>query len=109
MNTPTSIFIVEDESLIAMELKDRLLGLGYAVAGTVAQGEKALATLQTKGVDLVLMDINLSGDLDGIETARRLHEWSDTPVVFVTAYSDSILLERAGKVEPFGYLVKPFE
>ncbi len=109
MKFPASIFIVEDEALIAMELQDRLTRLGYVICGTAARGEKALEEIPAHLPDLVLMDIHLAGRLDGIETSARLREISEAPVIFLTAYSDAELLQKATQVEPFGYLVKPFE
>ncbi len=105
----TSVFVVEDEALIAMELTDRLRSLGYSVSGTASRGEQALETIASTRPNVVLMDIHLAGKLTGIETAARLREWSDVPVIFLSAYSDAELLRQAGEVEPFGYLVKPFE
>ncbi len=105
----TSVFVVEDEALIAMELTDRLRSLGYSVSGTASRGEQALEAIVAKQPNVVLMDIHLAGKLTGIETAARLREWSDVPVIFLSAYSDAELLRQAGEVEPFGYLVKPFE
>jgi PAS domain S-box-containing protein len=108
--THAVVFVVEDEALIAMELSDRLTSLGYTVAGTASRGEEALEALRAgRQADVVLMDIHLAGALDGIQTASRLRERTDTPVIFLSAYSDAELLGQAGKVEPFGYLVKPFE
>ncbi len=107
--SPASVFIVEDEALIAMELRDRLTSLGYNVKGSASRGEEALGRLEADPPDLVLMDIHLAGGLDGIQTAGRLRERSEIPVIFLSAYSDAELLGQAGKVEPFGYLVKPFE
>ncbi len=107
--TPANVFIVEDEALIAMELSDRLTSLGYHVAGTASRGEEALEAIIKSRPDAVLMDIHLAGALDGIQTAARLRERANLPVIFLTAYSDAELLGQAGKVEPFGYLVKPFE
>ena len=109
MTPNMKIFIVEDEALVVMELKDRLSRLGYAVTGTAARGEKALELIAANPPDLVLMDICLAGQIDGIETAARLRAQHPVPVVFLTAYSDDELLRQAGDVEPFGYLVKPFE
>lgn len=106
---PTTILIVEDEALIAMELHDRLTRLGYKVTGTAARGERALEQLAGNVPDVVLMDINLAGQLNGIETAARLRETHDLPVVFLTAYSDDELLQKAGETQPSGFLVKPFE
>ncbi|MFA5907729.1 MAG: PAS domain S-box protein [Vicinamibacterales bacterium] len=106
---PTAIFIVEDEALIAMELRDRLTVLGYHVCGHALRGEVALEQVPASGADVVLMDVRLAGTMDGIETAARLHDLTDAAIIFLTAYSDDDLLRRAGAVEPHGYLVKPFE
>lgn len=103
------IFIVEDEALIAMELRDRLTGLGYTICGHAARGEFAVGQIAAARPDLVLMDINLAGPMNGIEVAERLHAESDTPVIFLSAYSDSELVGRAVKTGPLAYLVKPFE
>jgi PAS domain S-box-containing protein len=106
---PCNIFIVEDEALIAMEIKDRLKGLGYKVCGVAARGEVALPEIARAKPDLVLMDIHLAGEMNGIETAARLARTSDIPVIYLTAYSDDGLLRQAADTGPFGYLVKPFE
>ena len=103
------IYIVEDEALIAMELADRLSQLGYEVCGQEARGEKALEEIPRVRPDLILMDINLAGQRTGIETAAGLRELVDVPVVFLTAFSDSALIERAVAAGAYGYLVKPFE
>jgi PAS domain S-box-containing protein len=105
----TRVFIVEDEALIAMEVQDRLGALGYAVCGLASRGEQALDAIAERVPDIVLMDVRLAGTLSGIETAERLRERLDVPVIFLSAYSDADLLRRAGEVLPFGYLVKPFE
>ncbi|MDH4161453.1 MAG: GAF domain-containing protein [Nitrospirota bacterium] len=108
--TKERIFIVEDEALIAMELKDRLERHGYAVAGTASRGEDAVARIEAAPPpDLILMDMKLAGELDGVETAGRIRERRDIPVIFLTAYADDLLLERAKQISPFGYLVKPFD
>ena len=105
----TKVFIVEDEALIAMEVQDRLSALGYLVCGLASRGEQALEAITAGTPDVVLMDVRLAGSLTGIETAERLRDRLDVPVIFLSAYSDSELLRRAGEVLPFGYLVKPFE
>lgn len=105
----TSIFIVEDEALISMELQDRLTTLEYTISGTASRGEEAVEAILASGPDLVLMDVRLAGAMSGIDTAHRLRDRSDVPVIFLSAYSDAELLSQAGAVEPFGYLVKPFE
>jgi PAS domain S-box-containing protein len=105
----TRAYIVEDEALIAMEISDRLLRLGYEVCGRSAHGEKALEEIPSARPDLVLMDIKLAGKLNGIETATRLRSLLEVPVVFLSAFSDQSLIEGALDTGSFGYLVKPFE
>jgi PAS domain S-box-containing protein len=105
----TRVFIVEDEALIAMELQDHLASLGYVVCGTALRGEQALEEIPRSSPDLVLMDVRLAGALSGIETADRLRQKLDVPVIFLSAYSDGELLRQAREVQPFGYLTKPFE
>ncbi len=102
------VFVVEDEALIAMELLDRLGQLGYHPCGHSASGEQALRVVARADADVVLMDIHLGPGIDGIETARRLQEARDIPVVFLTAYCDAALVERAARVDAFGYVLKPF-
>jgi len=106
---PYKVFVVEDEALIAMELRARLVRLGYFVCGSTGRGEDAIQQVADTRPDLVLMDINLGGGWSGIETASRLRELGEIPVVFLTAYSDSELVRKAVDLHPFGYLVKPFD
>lgn len=106
---PSRIFVVEDEALIAMEIQDRLTNLGYVACGSAARGEEAIAQIMVVKPDLVLMDICLAGEIDGVETATRLRAHVDVPVVFLSAFSDTAQIRRAIGAEPFGYLVKPFE
>lgn len=101
------ILIVEDEAIIAMDIKQRLENLNYTVMGSVSSGEDALAFVKNESVDLVLMDIMLSGELDGIQTAERFKK-ENIPVIFLTAYSDEKTLERSKAVDPYGYLLKPY-
>jgi signal transduction histidine kinase len=107
--TGARLYIVEDESLIAMELEDRLRRLGYEIAGRAARGEVAMRELAALQPDLVLMDIQLTGGLSGVDIAGWLQAELQIPVIFLTAFSDPALLARAQHVEPLGYLVKPFE
>lgn len=100
------ILIVEDESIIALELKNLLEGLGYRVVDLVMSGERALERARELSPDLVLMDVVLKGKLDGIETARQI---PDIPVIFLTAHTDDQTLQRAKVSGSFGYLVKPFQ
>lgn len=102
------ILIVEDEAPIAMEIEIRLAKMGYSTLGPAATGEKALLLAESNHPRLALMDINLAGDLDGIETATRLRDRYDIPSVFLTAYSDDTTIQRASVSGPLGYLTKPF-
>jgi CheY-like chemotaxis protein len=103
-----SVLIVEDEGIIARDLRRTLSALGYAVTGMVSTGSEALKVLSTVSADLVLMDIRIDGHLDGIETAERIRERFGIPVIFLTAHSDPSTLGRAMSAEPFGYILKPF-
>ncbi len=103
------VLIVEDETLIAMELKDRLERNDYTVCGVVARGEEAIGQFERFKPDLALMDVHLAGKLNGIETAKELQAKKNIPVIYLTAYSNPQLVEQASKTRPYGYLIKPFE
>jgi two-component system, response regulator PdtaR len=103
------ILIVEDEGIVAWDLQTRLESFHYEVAGVASSGEQALALAAERKPDLVLMDIKLAGQLDGIEVAKRLSSIRRMPVVFLTAHSDRDLLDRAKATEPFAYLLKPYQ
>ena len=109
MNKKKKIFVVEDEKIVAMDIKNSLKRAGYIVTGVVSTGEEALLKVSEALPDLVLMDIRLKGKLDGIETAKKIYSQFDIPIVYLTAYADDKTLERAKVTEPFGYLLKPFE
>jgi PAS domain S-box-containing protein len=104
-----SILVVEDEAIVANDIKETLQGLGYTVTGTAKSGEIALEKVAESNPDLVLMDIHLASSMDGIETAGKIHARFDIPVIFLTAYADTALLERAKITEPYGYVLKPYE
>ena len=101
--------IVEDEAIVAADLKSRLNQLGYQVSGIAASGEQALAMIEQVQPDLVLMDIRLQGVMDGIETALEIRRRFRLPAVFVTAYAGRSTLDRAKLAEPLGYILKPFD
>ncbi len=105
----TRILIVEDERIVALDLKSRLESEGYRVEGLAASGEDAVRKAAALEPDLVLMDIRLEGEMDGIDAAGRIHEQFGIPVVFLTAFASDETIERARRTEPYGYLVKPFE
>ncbi|MDP1832293.1 MAG: response regulator [Geothrix sp.] len=106
--TPAQILIVEDEAIVAMDLKLHLQDLGYGVAALAASGEEALALASRLRPGLALMDISLGSGMDGIEAARRLQAMG-VPVVFLTAFADETTLARAKESGPYGYLLKPFD
>lgn len=103
------ILIVEDESIVAMDIKHRSESLGYQVTSITPSGEEAIELVKKDPPDLVLMDIVLKGNMDGIEAAQKIHDGFDIPVLYLTAYSDEETLKRAKITEPFGYIIKPFE
>jgi PAS domain S-box-containing protein len=104
-----SILVVEDEAIVADDIRETLTELGYSVVGTAKSGEAALAKIASAPPDLVLMDIHLAGTMDGIEAADTIHLLHGIPVIFLTAYADASLLERAKKAEPYGYVLKPYD
>ena len=103
------ILVVEDERVVARDIEKRLKKLGYVVFASVASGEAALEKVAEFRPDLVLMDIRLKGQLDGIEAAEQIRVDFGTPVIYLTAYADEVTLQRAKVTEPFGYIVKPFD
>ncbi|MDR7149107.1 signal transduction histidine kinase [Hydrogenophaga palleronii] len=108
MTVPTKILIVEDESIVAFNLQQRLAQLGYDVPHVAVSGQQSLDIVSRCQPDLVLMDIHIEGAMDGIEAAARLNETNPVPVIYLTAYSEDSTLERARKTRPYGYLIKPF-
>jgi two-component system, cell cycle response regulator len=102
------ILIVEDEAITVADLRRALTTLGYEITGTVDTAEEALKAAEQQQPDLVLMDITLAGELDGVAAAAALRGSADVPVVFLTAHADDRTLERAMLAGPFGYVLKPF-
>ncbi|HYO51869.1 ATP-binding protein [Archangium sp.] len=105
---PKRIFIVEDQRLIAADLENTLRKLSYHVVGNATTGEEAIEKVSTSHPDLVLMDIRLRGDMDGIQAAGAIRQRLDIPIVYLTAYADEETILRAKETSPFGYVVKPF-
>ena len=103
------ILVVEDESLVARDIQNMLRSLGYEVTGVIASGEQAIQKASATTPDLVLMDIVLKGEIDGITAAEKLWEEYGIPVIYLTAYADDATFDRAKLTKPFGYLLKPFE
>jgi two-component system, response regulator PdtaR len=104
---PLTILVVEDERIISLAVEMHIKNLGHRVGASVATGEAALAVLDSVRPDLVLMDIHLEGELDGIETARRIIEHGGPPVAYATAYTDPETRARALATKPLAFLSKP--
>jgi signal transduction histidine kinase len=103
------ILVVEDQRIVAKDIAKRLENLGYAVVDSITSGEEAIEKVAQTTPDLVLMDIRLKGEMDGIEAAEKIRDDFDIPVIYLTAYADENTLQRAKITEPFGYIVKPFD
>ncbi|MGA2914542.1 MAG: histidine kinase dimerization/phosphoacceptor domain -containing protein [Sedimentisphaerales bacterium] len=103
------ILVVEDESIVAKDLQHTLQNLEYSVPETVSTGPEAVKSVEKRKPDLVLMDIVLDGEMDGIEAAELIHSRFNVPVVYLTAHTDNKTVERAKITDPFGYIVKPFD
>jgi PAS domain S-box-containing protein len=103
-----SILIVEDEGVVALSIQAALTKMGYKVVGIAVTGNEAIALATEHKPDVILMDIHIKGDMDGIETTEKLNEIVDIPVIFLTAYADDETVKRAIKTKSHSYLVKPY-
>jgi len=104
-----NIFIVEDESIVAKDIQNSLVKLGYNVVGIANNGKEAIEKITELSPDLVLMDIMIKGSMTGIEVSEKIKETISVPVIFLTAYADEGTLSRAKITEPYGYILKPFK
>ncbi|MBN2736745.1 MAG: response regulator [Spirochaetales bacterium] len=109
MGNKASIMVVEDAYIVAKDLQDSLSELGYYVTGIASTGKEAIQIASQNRPDLILMDVKLKGQMDGIEAAEVIRDFYDIPVIYLTAYVDNHTLERAKRTEPVGYIVKPFK
>lgn len=109
MGSPGKLFVVEDEALFAFYLIMKLKDMGFTVDAALATGEDAVARAEKYRPDLILMDINLAGEMSGIEAVKRIKERLDVPVIFITGYSDAAIRARADELKPVAFLVKPIE
>lgn len=109
MKKKIKILLAEDELLIAQCLKIELELNGYAVCSFVASGEEAIEIAKEEKPDIILMDIHLSGKMDGIEAARQIVALKDIPIIFMTGYNDTNIHKKAQKINPVAYLEKPIE
>lgn len=103
------ILIVEDERIVARDLERRLTRMGHRVLAIVASGQEAIAKALALHPDVVLMDVRLQGEMDGVEAAQHIQAQVRLPIVFMTAYSDTKSLGGAPDLQPFLYIRKPFE
>ena len=106
---PVTILIVEDEKIVAMDIAGNLKSAGYEVLGIVASGKEAIELVEMSPPDLILMDIRIKGDIDGIQTAEIIQSHYDIPIVYLTAFADENTLSRARITGPYGYIIKPFD
>ena len=106
---PASIMIIEDETIIAKDIENILLNHGYKISGIFSRAEDAIESLNASVPDLILMDVVLKGDMDGIEAADLINKKVHVPIIFITAYADDITISRIKKTDPYGYFLKPFE
>lgn len=105
----SKILVVEDEYIVALDLKSQIEKLGHAVVGIAGTGQQAIELADEHRPDLILMDIRLRGDLDGIDAAIKIREHLGIPIIYLTAFTDATTLERASITQPFGYILKPYQ
>lgn len=103
------VLIVDDEAIIAMDIKNQLEHIGYTITGIAYSGDDAIKMASQTHPDIVLMDIMLGESMDGIEAAKQIYKLLDIPIIYLTAYADEKTLSRAKITKPFGYILKPFE
>lgn len=106
---PPSILIVEDEQVVAMDIELMLHQMGHHVVGIASSGRVAIDLATQMRPNLILMDVHLEGNIDGIEAATQIQAILDVPIIYLTAYADEMTLRRARATHPYGYLVKPFD
>lgn len=109
MSSPIKILIVEDEMIIAANTSLQLTNLGYEVSGIVSRGEEALVQIEENLPDIILLDIQLKGELDGIETAHRMQKHFNIPIIYLTSNVDEANFERAKETNPYAFISKPFK
>lgn len=105
----TNVLVVEDESIVSKDIQYSLKKLGYNVVGAASTGEKAFELATNTNPDIILMDIMLKGEINGIQTAERVKAELNIPIIYLTAYADEATLAKAKVTEPYGYIIKPFK
>jgi DNA-binding LytR/AlgR family response regulator len=109
MNTTVKILVVEDEMIIGAKISMLLTQLGYEVTAIIPRGEEAVMHVEENQPDIVLLDINLKGKIDGIETANLIHKIADIPIIYLTANTDDGTFNRAKSTRPYAFISKPFK
>jgi len=102
-----NIMIVEDEGVVSIDIRNMLKNAGYGIAAVAFQGEEAVRKAEQSTPDLILMDIGLKGEIDGIEAARKIRDRFQIPVVFLTGFADEATVAKAQEVNPSGFIIKP--
>jgi CheY-like chemotaxis protein len=102
-----NIMVVEDEGVVSIDIRNMLKKAGYSIAAVAFQGEEAVTKAEQSSPDLILMDIGLKGEIDGIEAAKRIRDRLHIPVVFLTGFADEVTMAKAQEVNPSGFIIKP--
>jgi CheY-like chemotaxis protein len=102
-----NIMVVEDEGVVSIDIRNMLQKAGYGIAAVAFKGEEAIIKAEQSTPDLILMDIGLKGEIDGIETAKRIRDKFQIPVVFLTGFADDVTMAKAREVNPSGFIIKP--
>jgi CheY-like chemotaxis protein len=105
--TKANIMVVEDEGVVSIDIRNMLKKAGYSIAAVAFQGDEAVEKAELSAPDLVLMDIGLKGEIDGIEAAKRIRDRFQIPVVFLTGFADEVTAAKAQEVNPSGFIIKP--
>ncbi|HEX2868254.1 MAG TPA: response regulator [Ignavibacteriales bacterium] len=103
------VLVVEDEAIVALDIKFRLQSLGYQIQAVVSNGDDCLKEIKQNRPDLILMDIVIKGKYDGVTLASMIREEYKIPIVYLTAHSDEATIDRAKKTSPYGFIIKPFD
>jgi DNA-binding NarL/FixJ family response regulator len=102
-----NIMVVEDEGVVSIDIRNMLKNAGYGIAAVAFQGDEAIKKAEQSSPDLVLMDIGLKGDIDGIEAAKKIRDRFRIPVVFLTGFADEVTMSKAKEADPSGFIIKP--
>src|SRR6185436_16807290 len=109
MDNLVRILVVEDEMIIAAKIAMQLTNLGYEVTGILPKGEEAIKHVEDEKPDIIVLDINLKGKIDGIEAAKQIQQIADIPIIYLTANSDDATFNRAKPTRPYAFISKPFK